>query len=49
MTPRLLMDSDMDRAARFVCKDYLPEAGVVSSLLEKMGWQTLQERREALA
>ena len=35
------------RAARFVCRDYRREAGVVSSLLEKLGWQTLQERREA--
>ena len=35
------------RAARFVCRDYRREAGVFSSLLEKFGWQTLQERREA--
>ena len=37
------MDGDMGRAARFVCKDYRREAGVVSSLLKKLGWQTLQE------
>ena len=35
------------RAARFVCRDYRREAGVVSSLLEKLGWQTLQECRKA--
>ena len=35
------------RAARFVCRDYRREAGVVSSLLEKLGWQTLQEHRKA--
>ena len=35
------------RAARFVCRDYSRETGVVSSLLEKLGWQTLQERRKA--
>ena len=35
------------RAARFGCRDYRREAGVVSSLLEKLGWQTMQERREA--
>ena len=35
------------RAARFVCRDYRRETGVVSSLLEKLGWQTLQERRKA--
>ena len=34
-------------AARFVCRDYRCEAGVVSSLLEKLGWQTLQERRKS--
>ena len=32
------------RAVRFVCRDYRRKAGVVSSLLEKLGWQTLQER-----
>ena len=31
-------------AAWFVCRDYRREAGVISSLLEKLGWQTLQER-----
>ena len=35
------------RAARFVCRDYRREVGVVSSLLEKLVWQTLQERRKA--
>ena len=34
------------RAARFVCRDYRRETGVVSSLLEKLGWQTLQEHRK---
>ena len=34
------------RTARFVCRDYRREAAVVSSLLEKLRWQTLQERRK---
>ena len=34
------------RAARFACRDYRHEAGFVSSLLKKLGWQTLQERRK---
>ena len=34
-------------AARFVCRDYHREVGVVSSLLEKLDWQTLQEHKKA--
>ena len=34
------------RTARFVCRDYRRKAGVVSSLLEKLDWQTLQECRK---
>ena len=41
------IDMVQRRAARLVCRDYHREAGVVSSLLEKLGWQTLQERRKA--
>ena len=33
------------RAARFVCKDYRREDGVVIGLLSKLEWPILQERR----
>ena len=35
------------RAAWFVCRDCRREVGVVSSLLSKPNWSTLQERRNA--
>ena len=35
------------RAARFVCEDTHREEGVVSSLLSKLGWLTLEERWKA--
>ena len=31
------------RAARFVCKDYRREDGVVTGLLSKLEWSTIQE------
>ena len=34
-------------AARFVGRDYRCEVGIISNLLPKLNWSTLQERRKA--
>ena len=49
-TPHLLKDIHelemvQRRAARFVCKDYRREDGVVTGLLFKLEWPILQKRR----
>ena len=39
------MEMVQRRAAHFVCKDYRRENGIVTGLLSKLEWPTLQERR----